>query len=237
MNTHVKNAIIAHALEHPTEEVCGFVYYNTEGVYAHRCANVSADGHEEAFEIAPADYAAVASVGKPCGIYHSHPSGAAFSEEDLDVARAMELPMHLYAVAEGTWHTYVPPGYHVPTEGNEWRWGLFDCYEAVRIHYRQALGIYLTDYDRDESFEHAAESAITKHFAAEGFEYVPREQPILMNDLLLFRSTGGHPHHLGVLVGSNKFLHHPRNMLSRIDSLDGYWQRRLVGVLRYQAKS
>lgn len=235
MNTRIKRAIIEHALSHPTEEVCGLIYCNAEGVFAHHCQNVSTEGKAHTFEIAAQDYATVAGAGKVCGIYHSHPSGAAFSEEDLLVAREMELPMHLYAVAEQAWLSYVPPTYHVDPVGNEWNWGQFDCYEAVRIYYRQKRGVHMADYDRDESFENAEESAIVKYIAAEGFDYVPKQEPILVDDVLLFKTTGrGYPHHLAVLTGPNQMLHHPRGHLSRIDSLDGYWLRRLVGVLRYK---
>lgn len=111
MNATVKHAIIAHALERPTEEVCGFVYRNSDGTHAYRCQNVSVEGREGTFEIDPADYVAVCQLGVPCGIYHSHPAGAEFSGEDLAVAREMELPMYLYAVAEAAWLTYVPPVY------------------------------------------------------------------------------------------------------------------------------
>lgn len=237
MNTHVKRAIIAHALERPTEEVGGYVYYNTEGVFIHRCPNVSVESRVETLEFAPADYAAVASAGIPCGIYHSHPAGAGFSEEDLLVAREMELPMHLYAVAEATWQTYVPPTYHVDPVGKIWLWGQWDCLEAVRTHFRQTRGVFISDYDRDESFENAAESAITAHIAAEGFDYVPKHEPILLDDVLLFKTTGhGYPHHLAVVVAPSKMLHHPLNQLSRVDPIDGYWLRRLAGVLRYKGK-
>ena len=113
MTAQVQNAIIAHALERPTEEVCGFIYCDADGTHVYPCQNVTVEGREDTFEIDPADYVAVCQLGIPCGIYHSHcpPFGPVFSSEDLDVARAMELPMHLYAVAEEAWLTYVPPGY------------------------------------------------------------------------------------------------------------------------------
>jgi proteasome lid subunit RPN8/RPN11 len=235
VNTHVKRAIIEHALSAPNEEICGLIFYNSEGTFIHRCPNVSGEPHAHTFEIAPSDYAHAAGMGQVCGIYHSHVSGAAFSEEDLLVAREMELPIYLYAVAEQAWATYVPSTYNMDPVGKEWSWGTHDCYEAVRTYYRQKRGIYLGDYDRDESFEKAEESAIVKYIAAEGFDYVPKSEPILLDDVLLFKTTGrSYPHHLGVLVGPNKFLHHPRRHLSRIDALDGYWLRRLVGTLRYQ---
>lgn len=71
----------------------------------------------------------------------------------------------------------------------------------------------------------------------EGFVYVNKGLPILTNDVLLFRTPKSvYPHHLAVLVGPNRMLHHPRHQLSRVDDLDGAWLRHLVGVLRYEGK-
>ncbi len=236
MNTHVKRAIIDHALAIPHEEVCGFVYQDDVGVHAYPCANVSVESRAETFEIDPADYIAARGLGTLCGIYHSNPTHA-FSEEDLAMAREMCLPLYSYVIGAGEWSSYVPPTYHIDPVGQIFAWGVQDCYETVRTHYRQTRGVYLTDFDRDESFEQSTEPIIARHVATEGFVYVDKSAPILTDDVLLFRTHGAaYPQHLGVLVGPNQCLHHPRNQLSRIDPLDGAWLRRLVGVLRHEGK-
>lgn len=239
MNTNVKRAIINHASATSGEEVCGFIVQTEEGVYAHPCANVSTDDKAVSFEIAPADYIAARGAGRVCGIYHgglTH-TNESFSEEDLAMAREMCLPLHLYA-ASGKWSVYYPETYIVDPIGLIFQWGTWDCLETVRLHYRQQRGVYITDYDRDETFEKDAGDIIARHVSDEGFGYVDRSAPILTDDVLLFRTPGSpHAHHMGVLCGPNKLLHHPRNQLSRVDSLDGAWLRRLVGVLRYTGKA
>ncbi len=239
MNTHVKRDIIAHAASLPTEEVCGFIYQDEAGVHAYPCANVSPESRAETFEIASDDYIAARGRGIVHGIYHggaTHTNDA-FSEGDIDMAHEMCLPLHLLSAA-GKWSVYTPDTYHVDPVGLPWAWGQWDCYETIRLHYRQTRAVHMGDYERDETFESAEESAIVQHVADEGFTYVDRSAPILTDDVLLFRTLGSvYPHHLGVLVGPNKMLHHPRNQLSRVDSLDGKWLRRLVGVLRYTGKA
>lgn len=233
----IKQAVIAHALEQPAEEVCGLLYYNEETVVAQRCANVSVDSRATSFEIAPNDYAAVTRLGVPCGIYHSHPVGCELrlTETDIALAAAMALPMYLYCVADGSWHSHVPSTYRVNPVGLNFIWGYHDCLSVVVTHYRQKLGIHLTDYERDASCENAGDSRIIRHVADEGFEYVDRKEPILLDDVLLFKGRG-YPHHLGVLVGPNQILHHSIRQLSRIEPLDDHWLRRLVGVLRYTGR-
>ncbi len=236
MNTQVKHAIIAHALAAPHEEVCGLVYHTENAVYAHPCANISSESRAETFEISSDDYIKVCGLGRVCGLYHSNPTHE-FSEEDLAMAREMCLPLHSYVLSTGKWASYVPETYHVEPVGLEFVWGQWDCLETVRIHYRQKHHIYIADYERDESFEQNAGDIISRHVADEGFSYVDKTAPILVDDVLLFKSSGKtHAQHLGVVVGPNQLLHHPRNQLSRIDSIDGAWLRRLVGVLRYTGK-
>lgn len=239
MNTKVKQAIIDHAKTLPNEEVCGFIYYTQDSVHAYPCTNVSPEGTVRAFQIDPHEYIQVSQLGKIVGVYHSHPIGGApgFSEEDLEVAREMCLPFYLYAVEQDKWSSYIPLSYTVNPVSLPFIWGQWDCLEVIRTHYRQTKGVYMTDYDRDESFQGATEDAITKHIADEGFYEVPGKGPIKVDDVLLFKTIGtAYPHHLGVFMGQGRVLHHPLNMLSRIDPLTGPWIKRISMVLRYGGK-
>lgn len=239
MNTHVKQAIMDHVASMPHEEVCGLIYQSDVGVHAYPCANVSRESRAETFEIDPSDYIAARGKGRVCGIYHggmTHTNDG-FSEEDLAMAREMCLPIYLCA-ASGKWANYVPDTYRVNPIGLDFVWGLWDCLETVRLHYRQTRSVYITDYDRDETFELTAGDIIARHVTDEGFSYVDPKSPILTDDVLLFRTPGApEAQHLAVLVGPNKILHHRKNQLSCVDALDGAWLRRLVGVLRYTGKA
>lgn len=240
MNTRVKADIVAYAHAIPHEEVCGLIYYTDSSVHAYPCANVSVDNRAETFEIAPADYVAAAGLGRVCGVYHggmTH-TNEGLSEEDLAVAREMCLPAYVYAGPTDRWVSYVPPTYRVDSVSLPFVWGLWDCYETVRLHYRQTRGVYLTDYDRDETFEGAAASAIVQYVEAEGFVYVDPKAPILTDDVLLFRTPGtAYPHHLAVVTGPNQMLHHRRHQLSCVEPIDGAWLKRLAGVLRYTGRA
>jgi len=244
VNTRIKQSIIAYAQAAPEQEVCGFIYQDEAGVHVHPCENITRDeaGPARAFEIDPQEYMALSRRARVCGIYHSHSKGGAhgFSPADLTMANAMELPIHLYVVDTGAWISYVPRTYSAPLIGANWAWGEADCYELVRTYYRNVKGIYLSDYDRDESFQDAPESAITQYVADEGFSPVvlaegkaPQE-----GDVLLFGTPGNaYPHHLGVYIGKQTMLHHPLGSLSRSDPIDGKWLKRLKQVLRYTGKA
>lgn len=239
MNTRVKQSIIQFALAAPDVEVCGFIYQTDGGVHAYPCPNVTKDeeGTARTFEISPDAYTEAARLGRICAIYHSHSRGGAhgFSEEDLGLAQEMCLPLHLYVVDTGEWLSYTPPTYVVPLTGQSFAWGEADCYELVRTYYRQERGVYLTDYERDETFERAASSAITQYIASEGFSPVPiGDAGPREGDVLLFTTPGSsYPHHLAIYIGQQRMLHHPLGGLSRTDQLDGKGLKRLSQVLRY----
>ncbi len=236
MNTQVYNDI-AHQVElNPTEEVCGFIYYGESNVDIFPCKNVSPEC-ADSFEIDPNDYVSARQLGEICGIYHggkTHTNDG-FSECDLETANEIGLPFHAFCGPNKNLSCYIPPSYDIDPIGLPFIWGQWDCYETVRIHYRK-LGITLPDYQRDRSFEKAAPDAITQYIQAEGFEYVNPSSPILKDDILLFK-TNGLAHHLGVVTGPNKMIHHPLHRLSCFESLDGGWMRRLAGALRHKTKT
>ncbi len=218
--------------------MCGFIYQSDVGVHAFPCSNISNESRAETFEIDSSEYIAANGKGRICGIYHgglTH-TNEGFSEADLDMAREMCLPLYLYTASK-KWMSYIPETYYINPVGRPWAWGEADCLETVRLYYRQNRKIYMNDYDRDESFEHAKESMIVKHIADEGFSYVDKNLPIINDDVLLFRTPGSlYPHHLGVVTGPNMMIHHRLNQLSCHEAIDGSWLRRLVGVLRYTRK-
>lgn len=241
MNTKVKAAIIAAAKATPNVEICGLIYRTDTEVRVVSCPNITidAEGPARAFEIDEQYYIHTAGLGKILGVYHSHAvdGSAALSEADLDLARVLEIPIYLFANRDESWHSYIPPTYRPPLIGRPWIWGESDCYETVRLYYRLAHNVYLTDYDRDETFENAEHSAITRYIETEGFMSVPTNT-IREGDVLLFRTPGtAYPHHLGVFTGRSQVLHHPRGLLSRIDLFNSNWLKRLSAVLRYQGKT
>jgi len=240
MNTRLKHSIIDLARATPDLEVCGFIYQTLEGrPEIAPCVNVAANSAEE-FEISPDDYVRVSTeLGHIIGVYHSHPKGrGAFSEADIEAAGEFALPLYLYAVETGEWLDYIPSTYRVELEGRTFSAGFDDCYGTVRTYFRQELGVYLSDYDRDETSEDRNGTQILERFAAEGFVEVSGGQPIMLNDALLFKAPGyTTPQHMGVVLPGNRMLHHQIARLSRLDDLEARWMRRLVKVLRYQGKT
>jgi len=233
MNTKVKSKIIDLAKANPGEEICGLMYQTFDSVDIYICSNAAVDRINE-FEIDNQDYLACLHFGRPCGIYHSHPSGAAFSQADLDISDEMALPIYLYAVQQDEWLDYIPKTYVLPLEELSFTWGEQDCFSLIRTFYRQQYSIYIGDYDRDENFEHSGDNRILENFTKEGFIDTNSTCLLQKHDVLLFHTNMALPQHFGIFMGNSRFLHHPSGALSRIELLTPNWTRRLEKVLRYK---
>lgn len=232
MNTRVKRKIIELAESSPNEEVCGLIYFENGHADAFPCKNIAVDPTHD-FEISMDDHMECLKRGQIIAFYHSHPHGpAAFSEHDLDVAEnAIALPSYIYSLPKKQWLEYLPKSYQTNVEGQPFVWGFKDCFETVRADFRQNHGIYIRDYDRDESFEHAQSHVIAENFEKEGFVAQPLGC-LMVNDVLVFETMAA-PQHVGVFKGNSRFLHHPLNALSRIEIL-GRWQSRIKYILRHR---
>lgn len=241
MHTRIKAAIVAAARTNPTEEVCGFVYADPFGrAEILPCANVAADRTCE-FEIDVRDHVTALTLGTLLGVYHSHPGEpSGFSPADLEAAQELGLPLYLVNTQDASWHDYVPPSFTLAIDGIPWVLGLRDCWELPRIHYRQTLGIYLSDYDRDETFLDTAQSptmadTTLASYEREGFDRLAADPAALrVHDILLFR-TGTLPQHFGVFRGDSRFTHHVQNALSRTEHLTDRWMSRLHAVFRHRS--
>lgn len=233
MNTKLKASIIAEAVASPIE-VCGFLYATLDSVKAYSCRNIAADPVTE-FEISTDDQLACIKLGVIVGVYHSHPNGpAGFSEGDMAIAGNAALPFYLYDVVSGTWSEYLPPSYHVKLEQRPFYWGFDDCYGAARHYYREVFGLYLRDYDRDDTFGPTRSMAIMDHFEEEGFIRLPPDAPPRPHDAMLFDISPRCPQHIGIFVGNQRIFHHPLNTLSKYEPLSGGYLSRLSHILRHK---
>jgi len=232
MNNNVKKAIKEHALRDAPNEACGFIYINDKSILAFPCKNISAEPTEE-FEIEQDDYFECLRNGQIVGVYHSS-AGSAFSEADIFHANEWPLPLYLYSLNEDCFKSYIPKNYAVDYLGRPFIWGQYDCYSIVRDYYRREFNVYLKDYDCDETFENGRRLDIVENFENEGFVKFEDFSNIKSGDVLLFKC--GNEYHVGIYVDGNKFLHQPLRSQSRIEAIDGYWAKNLIGVLKHETR-
>ena len=235
MHTGIKSEIIALAQSAPTVEVCGFIYRDWTGEpKVLPCENKAVNTTEE-FEIGIDDQLRMEGLGHLLGVYHSHPaSSSGFSPADLECAEEMALPFYLYDIQSGDWHEFIAKSFQRNPMGQSWCLGFQDCYEVVRDYFRQTHSIHMRDYDRDESFSHEDRGVISASYEREGFAATPISE-VQTHDVLVFKTEKALPQHFGVYTHGNRFIHHPRNGLSREEQLTDRWISRIVSVYRHKS--
>jgi proteasome lid subunit RPN8/RPN11 len=232
MNSRIKNKIIELAEANPNEEICGLLYYTFDSIEIFPCRNVSLEDKKYSYEIDPQEYIRAVSLGKLCGVYHSHPDDdSLFSETDIEYAEEFALPIYVYGLKDKKFAEYIPSSYEINLEGLPFVWGLFDCFSIVRNYFRQKHKLFISDYDRDESFANSNSNIIIENMNREKF-FIVENKDIQNDDVLLFKSNRIFPHHFGVFVGNSRILHHPLGRLSTIELLTEKEIKSLSYVLR-----
>lgn len=233
MHTAIKQKIIEIARDNPVEEICGFIYADVDAnPQVKQCQNI-AENKKEEFEIDTDEYLKVSCrVGTSIlGIFHSHPTTAGFSEADIECAEEIALPFYLYDLEANAWHEYIPSTYKPAIECVPFVLGFHDCYGLIRDYYRINKNMYLSDYDRDETFCYEEQGIILNSFEKEGMKKVEFSD-IKIGDIIIFKTDKALPQHFAVLIEPQIILHHPRYTLSRREILTERWISRIFCVLR-----
>lgn len=93
----------------------------------------------------------------------------------------------------------------------------FDCSGLTQFAFGQGAGVSLP---RTAAEQYRAAQKVSRSQAQKG-------------DLVFFSTSGRRISHVGIYVGSNKFVHAPRTGRAiTTESLEGYWSSRLVGFGR-----
>ena len=210
----------------PNQEACGFVLNDGHVVEVKN----KADDPVNQFVIDHETYAEYEDEIK--GVWHSHLELAGFSELDQQVISTDVLPWAVYCLRDDSWHECNPLA-PAPFEGRPFVFGTYDCYSLV-TDFLRSMDVQLPQWKRGQWGEWDEPD-----FLPFDTEWKKHGRPIMNHrysrgDILLMNlgNNPGHTDHLGVMVDSKQFLHHPSNGISRKASLGSYYQRRLNWVIR-----
>ena len=108
-----------------------------------------------------------------------------------------------------------------------------DCWGLARLFYKQELGIDLPDYS--ELYTGSHDPQVSQAIDTYKDTWEPTSEGTT-GDLCLF-NIYGEPAHVGVYVGSRRFLHAREGRDSVVESLDSaQWSKRFVGFYKYATK-
>lgn len=229
ISDHIREEFEAYAREQFPTEACALVV----GDRIKLCTNVSHDPLNS-FEISAHEYAKAEELGEIVAVIHSHPTTtAAASMADLKSCEASGLPWLIFGVSCNEWSSIAPTGYKAPLLGRPYCYGVFDCWELVRDYYIQVLNISLPPLKAKYGFWNRGENVFLDSIDAAGFYEVPLSE-IREHDLILFQIRAPVINHIGVYLGSERFLHHLNKNLSARDIFGGFWFKNTVKAIRYK---
>jgi proteasome lid subunit RPN8/RPN11 len=214
-------------------EACGFLV-DVEGEERLIVAENASDEPEDSFVIHPRDYARAEDTGRILAVWHSHAERPDPSEADRAFCERYALPYVIVSAAYGNWIRIEPTGWQAPLEGREWVAGAQDCVDLARDYYARILGIEVLLPERGPYSWRDGGDPIAAHCGSLGFVWVP-PRALREHDVLVFRREGPIAHHVGIYLGGNEMLHHPRGQLSRRATYHDEWRRYTVGVLRHRS--
>lgn len=123
--------------------------------------------------------------------------------------------------------------------GRPFRYGVRDCYTAIRAWYWQTKKVILSEYPRSVEFWNDQTPGYLELYENEGFYRIGFDE-IQIGSLLLFQIAAPVPNHGAVYIGKGKMYHHPApgpafglraaSTLSRIEAV-GRWQECLTHCL------
>lgn len=195
------------------------------------CDNIS---EGEDFAIDPTEYLKIRRKADLYAIVHSHPDASCEpSENDRKYCNVLGVRYWIFSYPSMDFFELEPKEYYNELIGRNYEFGVTDCLEALRDHYKKYLNIELRARDTylDDWWEKGHNYFSEEHINEWGFKRVDNPRS---HDLLVFKMGADVPNHCGVYIGNDVFYHHAVNRLSCREHLYPMWKKYLVGVYRYE---
>jgi proteasome lid subunit RPN8/RPN11 len=228
--TPILDAVRGHAAREAPREACGLAVVVNGRLRYMPCRNIAGEAE---FAIHPEDQAMAEDRGEVVAVCHSHPYLPPDpSEADRVMCEQTGLPWLIVNHPTGAHRVITPSGYRAPLIGRPFVHGVLDCYTLVRDYYREACGIELPDYPREDDWWLKGGNLYLDNFEHAGFVAVqdgPRA-----HDVVLMQVAAPVPNHAGVIDADGHLIHHCHGRLSSRDVYGGYWRHVTTHVLRHR---
>ena len=207
-----------HFREEYPREGCGLLVVEKGKLKWIPCKNKAEE--KENFIFDSKEYISIAKQYDITGIVHSHPdSSPEPSQVDIDNCNALGIPYYIFSYPEMEMYLLHPDKKEKPLYGREYKFGVQDCFEAVRDYY-MSTGLVVNP-----------RLAFEDNWWTKNLDYFT--DYINENDMLLFNVYSMVPNHCGVYIGNDLFYHHAANRLSCRENLYPTWHKYITGVYRY----
>jgi len=219
--------------EYP-REACGVLGIVRGKMKWFPCRNIALSKND--FVMHPKDYLQVNLTSDVLAIVHSHPdSSNEPSENDINYCNALGIPYYIFSYPDMDLNILQPKVSTKPLIGREYKFGVFDCFEAARDCLRVNFDIHIPNREpfEDDWWKKGLDYFCIEKLNSWGFKEVTEPTP---GDLLVFAVDSSVGNHCGIYLGNDCFFHHAVNRLSCRESLmTRVWVNSLLGIYRYEA--
>lgn len=223
-------------LRNPHIEVCGVICDNR----AIEIKNIHHNPTKQ-FKLCPKEQVAATIMnGDIEYVFHSHINSKGPSFNDKYACNLHNINIITYDIYNDNFYVNHPQG-HSSYLNKNFEIGKNDCYELVRNYYQTELGIKLGHYIRFENWFELDPFLFDKNFEKQGFTVVhngaiDENTKLEENDCILFSMIQEQEgcNHIGIYMGNNQMLHHPRNKPSRIQELTDSYKRYCKYIIRHE---
>lgn len=252
------NEIVEYGLKVHPREGCGFVLEkdgeqsffacaNVAETYSYTNANglvVEEDLGERMFVLDPSSVIIAGLRGKVLAIAHTHPHTSSNpSDADRAACKKTKLPWLIVSPHDSSFSLINPtdPLTDAPLLGNDFTWGVYDCYALLQTYYHREFGITLPDFERGLllEWETGRWERFEKGFEEAGFEKIGSDSTKITlhkGDVFLMNLNSPNVNHCAVLADPerNIIFHHVMDRKSE-SAIYGGWYRDITRhVLRHK---
>jgi proteasome lid subunit RPN8/RPN11 len=232
LTQELKNQIKEHSQRELPFESCGLLISCDNEIKFFPCRNSSCFDKKIHFELDSLDYLKASKLGKIISLVHSQENSDT-SELDKINSKIHNIKSIIYSWKNDIFfecsgsqlEKYLGKKFNIKTD---------NCYTLLQDYFKNELGIILKNYSLDENWYEKNPKIIENNFKQNGF--IQKDiNDIKKNDVILFDLLeSGNPHHIGIYLGDNNFLHNQRGGYSNIEYLSKIWKDKIKFVLKHK---
>lgn len=214
------------------KEGCGVLASVNGDIQWFPCENVATD--ENDFIINSTEYIEITKKAEIVAIIHSHPDASCEpSQADIDACNTLGIPYYIFSYPEMDVYDLQPVNTVKPLYGRLYKFGVNDCFEAVRDYYieKGVKNPPKRPLFEDDWWNKGLNYFTDEYIESWGFTKVS-DKNLKKDDLLVFTIRAEVPNHCGIYLGDDMFFHHAYTKLSCKENIYPMYRKYLTGVYR-----
>ena len=236
LQEEIKKIIKEHALQEKPKECCGLIIEEASRFSAVKCRNISEDP-QNIFSLSPHDYLQASRRGKIKALYHSHTNDKEqFSPYDKANSQAHCLDFILYNTEKNIFAFFDYKKNKTLIYKKPFASQSSDCYTLVKEHFLKS-GVKLVDKNKsriDPNWSKTNPGLIEEIFNINPELKRGSKDDLKKEDIFVFElGKGNGPVHVGIYLGDDTFMHHPRDKYPCIEPLNKIYKNKIYDVYRH----